>query len=1811
MKLYKKFFNTCAFAVLLIVSMLSLNSKTYAAIWDSCAVTVPWYDTCTAVWEVCVVPYGSEEWYCDDSCGNYQCEANEWENYANCPDDCDCGNGVCDYGEWWSCSQDCFCNDDNDCDAQQWETQARCGIDECGCNNNTICEGNRGETIYNCADCAAEWDGYCSPGESPNSPDCVQSLCGNGQIDAGESCDWTLWCGAWYACSSDCQTCDQIVTCGNGIIETELYEQCDTASNLPNMWCNAWQTCKSTNAWPAWYAFCYCDTAPVTTPDSCSISFNTCQQPCYSSDKPFDVFFVMDKSYSMVLGNKLKIMKTSFNSIIDALPTWSRASLITFNASATIRNSLTTNLASLRTWDPVPYWSPDYPQENSLTNYVDAFAKLTQEVNAHKSTFSWRNQLVYFFSDGEPTIWWPFTMMSTSPWQNCTYAGVINGQRQRSCSYGCDIPNDECQYTAATAAADRFHTLFSGLQTIAIGLDVAQQHHYILHDHVATPNLFSAIDSSVWQSPPVASCNQQYNQCIANWWLRWTCQQAKNTCLQQANNARFSVWAFCSSMTQTMNPLNKFVDLFCEMTCEPPLCKTYTWSYASQPAIDTPTWCVGGTYSDVQDTDTLRQWQCTWTDGNSQICDVPKIPTGPMCHALDVQLLTGTTYAFDCHWTGTNYQIVIADAQWNTITTLSGATWTYTFATGWVFTATCFIDGITWMQCPDWHTPGWSNTHTWTVDSAVVWNNSTNLWSHTSQTQINQNNMTLITQPVVNGNMLQTTIVNTTMKTLLPTIDATFIAPVENNRSSSLVIPPLQKEIDKNLWATLPCINPCQKTITVVVPEPEEFDLALKKTIQNPNTVYMSGDLVTFQIEVINQWDIPAHGVKVVDYIPLWLTLQDPDWLFDTSANQAIMSYASLLNPGESALLDITFLVNGSVTWTVVNRSEILADDENDIDSTPDRDNTNDCYWGDNVITWNGNALPNTPNCTSSTDEDDHDPAQITVWDQPMPEYVYDLRIKKDVSAWPYVPWQTITYTIAVLNTGNIVAWGIVTDMLPAWLLYTGVATYSPSWYITSTGTWTWQVTNLEPWKIVTITYQAIIWENVLWTLKNNVKVVPNSGLPNEEIPDQEGVCEIGHNPLSNDFAVPNTNNRDCEEIVIPESMSCVATAQPDVTSVRSKNHTMTVQCDLKNTTWVVSVDCGNGTTGTMLTNTSAECKYTEYGSYVATCMVDDAKIPWCNRPITLEKWGGGDPSSICISMIPSRQNNTYYTRKHDADIKCDVNNYSASDIVVDCGNWTKKPWTEATCEFREYGSYTIQCLAKWKPVERCSTSLTLEWNTWWWPNCGNGIKEKWEQCDDWAKNWTPTSLCSKTCSLKVVDPDPSDTVPVCAFVDPPSIQMGEYVPFWWDLDDELETIQGNNCTEKTVWKVRLDTMQCEFTVQAPWGKTYTYTRKCNEDNLKSVKWYNDLQKDLQTKIMPRWWQSVLDSSEWKESWYGEYAISLEKITYDACDVITSATNSGKVTYEMTTKTYAWRVCQFNFAVTAPYMMQKWSVLSSLEDDRDVLQSFHQLDWKSILDRRGEKINFLTKTSNHDTFEKVKKFAYEALGQVVSVVDATHPLALLAPGIKKSPREEIYLAESNVNITHTSAIWLNRGKATTIIVKWPYTVTINWWLPANLLLIVPEWTVVFNNLDCDNNDSVEWILLAKDFKTVSTRKVLTNTDLREDERCQWWQLIVKWLIISDNAEAFGYLRSQRRSTLARWFDGTKSKEEHIYGGASLRIDANTHQWDKLPPLARQTSMVFKLQWTEFGVSMPVYLDGSLLPLYLQVMIAAGEVSELP
>ncbi|MFT6782843.1 MAG: putative repeat protein (TIGR01451 family) [Saprospiraceae bacterium] len=166
-----------------------------------------------------------------------------------------------------------------------------------------------------------------------------------------------------------------------------------------------------------------------------------------------------------------------------------------------------------------------------------------------------------------------------------------------------------------------------------------------------------------------------------------------------------------------------------------------------------------------------------------------------------------------------------------------------------------------------------------------------------------------------------------------------------------------------------------------VVVKTRYIDLALMKTAQKSKV--KAGEVVTFDIEIINQGSTPAYKVDLVDYLPDFMTLVDENWTVD--GNGLARRTLILQNPltkGNKIKTTIKVKVNDDVTpRAIVNYAEIVdVKDENDnaigskdLDSTPDELNNND----------NGgvpeSGTDNTVDFTRDIDEDDHDPARIVV----------------------------------------------------------------------------------------------------------------------------------------------------------------------------------------------------------------------------------------------------------------------------------------------------------------------------------------------------------------------------------------------------------------------------------------------------------------------------------------------------------------------------------------------------------------------------------------------------------------------------------------------------------------------------------------------------------------------------------------------------------------------------------------------------------------------------------------------------------------
>ena len=237
------------------------------------------------------------------------------------------------------------------------------------------------------------------------------------------------------------------------------------------------------------------------------------------------------------------------------------------------------------------------------------------------------------------------------------------------------------------------------------------------------------------------------------------------------------------------------------------------------------------------------------------------------------------------------------------------------------------------------------------------------------------------------------------------------------------------------LWVTDEFGNTASCETTVEVQDNNDvdfcprFDLALIKTIDTIATPgpYMKGDDITYEIEVINQGNIFAYRIEVVDYVPDGLTLNDPNWTYDMGTGVASYDIEiPELEDSTSTKISITFTIDDDYDQpTITNFAEIsFADNDTDpnnevmeeADSDPD-DMNDDTVGGDDV-TDNTNG-----------DEDDHDPEVIEV-------HNFDLALTKvlDTNNSPMEinPGDDVTFTITVYNQGTLEATDIlVEDYVP------------------------------------------------------------------------------------------------------------------------------------------------------------------------------------------------------------------------------------------------------------------------------------------------------------------------------------------------------------------------------------------------------------------------------------------------------------------------------------------------------------------------------------------------------------------------------------------------------------------------------------------------------------------------------------------------------------------------------------------------------------------------------------------------------------
>lgn len=223
------------------------------------------------------------------------------------------------------------------------------------------------------------------------------------------------------------------------------------------------------------------------------------------------------------------------------------------------------------------------------------------------------------------------------------------------------------------------------------------------------------------------------------------------------------------------------------------------------------------------------------------------------------------------------------------------------------------------------------------------------------------------------------------------------------------------------------------------------FDLALTKTLLNPQPSYDYGSTASFSIVVTNEGGTTAGQIQVTDYLPCGFTFSaanNPGWTL--VGGNPVFTSNSILQPGQSLNLTINltvqFCANANAHRNVAEISlsrDSLNTGINDFDSTPDNNPNND--------------IP---------DEDDIDDASLDVYDLAL--------VKNTVNPQPsYSLGSQVTFRISVTNEGNLTANNVtITDYMPCGYTFTNVG--NPGWTLVG-GDPQYNITSLTPGQTINI----------------------------------------------------------------------------------------------------------------------------------------------------------------------------------------------------------------------------------------------------------------------------------------------------------------------------------------------------------------------------------------------------------------------------------------------------------------------------------------------------------------------------------------------------------------------------------------------------------------------------------------------------------------------------------------------------------------------------------------------------------------------
>lgn len=661
-------------------------------------------------------------------------------------------------------------------------------------------------------------------------------------------------------------------------------------------------------------------------------------------------------------------------------------------------------------------------------------------------------------------------------------------------------------------------------------------------------------------------------------------------------------------------------------------------------------------------------------------------------------------------------------------------------------------------------------------------------------------------------------------------------------------------------------------------------------------------------------------------------------------------------------------------------------------------------------------------------------------------------------------------------------------------------------------------------------------------------------------------------------------------------------------------------------------------------TNTDTPQWWTAMGSNIIhnKVCIESEQTPWehCDvADVTIV-----DNSYACLSiskspdLVPSNWNVTITCRASD--------NTKWHDFRIECGNeawdvltWYEEAWQSFSrvCHYWDRAApYNIACYVDDEIPTNPACETTIGYPIPERP-CWNGIVDSpLEQCDlGWAyqqliqcsdesclSQWNSDYYCLN-CAIVYRWNFLYEPVE-CRYSDTPiSVMNNEYVPYRWTLYNKQTqefTTNEADCrngrysdSNKTLLLDDEDSLRCYFVVyngknnqdsqyeyrMEPIAEFDEYCRNFDEEYdeqdifdyfIDTHNWNGDKHPDwLNLNTV----NAVTDGHSEREFW--EYKLVLQKVEYKVC-------NKAQGTWEDWVR--YWAICEVNFAVTEPYIMQISTFgVSPVWSNNKFLEKYYAMDWEPILTKsdlsnviRTDNSDYAVDSNVRSKFDEFKN-KYESLAVSMSLDSTvkgtrwTNTLRNIfsvedwrVTAIKKVPGKSIYFLEWNWTLVLSQDKIDYLTTAFTLIVKW-MDVEIQWQF-LKYAMIVTDKQMSFKdtwpkgNMGCaDGWQVVQWIYVAL-WWFKSANETLRNTNANK-KWCPWWWLHVKWVLIWDNIED---ITNTKRSQLNSWFNvdssslstnnleaiekaRMKARRETIIKWASLLIEYSPSLWKTLPPWA--------------------------------------------